>query len=156
MGFLPLYLSDTSQTSFRQKQQQIPKVAPGQLRVGSQYHSRQRSHVGSKQLQYIVQIPIWFQSCAISFDLFNKVKGLTMLPKSYNTMADLSRNQEFSRGSTINSLITLCNKSEGKSESWIKIENGVHFCQSPLAGMPGIVQNLVMAQGCLNCFALKV
>lgn len=132
-----LYPSDTSQMSFRQKLPQIAKVAAGQMRTGSQYHTCQRSHMGRKKLQYVVQIPIWFQSCAISFYLFNKVKGLTILSKSYNTMADMSSNQEFSRGSTINALITLCNKSEGQSETWMKIENGVHPCQGPLAGMQG-------------------
>lgn len=132
-----LYPSSTSQMSFTQKLHQTAKVAPGQRKMAFQYHTCQRRHMGRKKPQYTVQIPIWFQSCAISFYLFNKVKGLTMLPKSYNTMADLSRNQEFSRGSTINSLITLCSKSEGKSEGWIKVENGLHFCQSPLAGMTG-------------------
>lgn len=81
-----------------------------------------------------MQIPIWFQSCAISFYLFNRVKGLTISSKSYNTMADLSRSQEFSCGPTINSTITLYNKSEGELERWMKTENGVYPCQGPWQG----------------------
>ena len=62
----------------------------------------------------------------VQFPLFHKVKGLTSLSKSYNTMVNLLRYQEFSCGSTINPLITLGNKSEGRSGRWIKVENGVH------------------------------
>lgn len=111
-----LYPSNTSQCpSDRRCTQQLRRLQARGKWVFNITHAKERN------LSTQWRFPFGFNH--VQFPLFHKVKGLTILSKSFNTMADLSR---LLCGSTINPLITLCSKSEGRSERWIKIENGVH------------------------------
>lgn len=149
MHFLsPAFTS--SQMPFSRWLHPIGKMAPGQPICRFISHMPRKACAG-RSCSARLQHPIWFQSYAISFYLFNRVKGLTSFffsfLKSCTTVSGLLRSWAFFCDCSINSLITLHAKAEGKLERWIK--------NYPIERNSWVAEDIVMDWGYSSILFLK-